>query len=131
MKESEPDGLTNCHVRGINVVEIVMVLVVVTILTSTAVPSFISDRSDSQQAAVDNIASSLGSASAINYAVRSISPSHGVHVSNCADVANALEDSLSSDYTIQPANIDPGTKTKCTVTNRNGFTAEFVGHGVS
>ncbi|MGD8567016.1 MAG: type II secretion system protein [Gammaproteobacteria bacterium] len=131
LKEAQSGRLVNFHVRGINVIEVVMVLVVVAILASTAVPSFISDRTDTQQAAVDGIAGSLGSASAINYAVRSISPSHGVHVSNCADIAKALEEKLSSDYTIQPANIDPGTKTKCTVTSESGFSAEFVGHGIS
>jgi MSHA pilin protein MshA len=131
LKESQPEGLANFHVGSINMLEIVMVLVVVAILASTAVPGFISDRTDTRQAAVDGIAGSLGSASAINYAVRSISPSHGVHVSNCTDIANALEEKLSSDYTIQPANIDPGTKTKCTVTSQSGLSAKFVGHGVS
>ena len=117
--------------RGINAIEVVMVLVVLAILASTAIPSFVSDRSDVHKAAVEGIAGSLGSASAINYAVRTISKSNGIKVLNCEDVANALEGNLGSDYTIAPANIEPGSKTTCTVTHRSGISAEFVAHGVS
>ena len=119
------------NARGINAIEVSMVLVVLAILASTAIPSFVSNRSDAYKADVEGIAGSLGSASAINYAVRTISKSNGIKVTNCADVANALEGKLGSDYTITSASIEPGSKTTCTVTHRSGISAEFVGHGVS
>jgi len=114
--------------RGLSIVEIVMALVVLAILASTAIPSFVSDR---RQAAVDGVAGSLGSASAINFTVRNISSEYGVPISNCRDVALTLEGSLTSEYTIEPAKINPGTNQKYTVTHRNGESTEFVGHGAS
>ena len=117
--------------KGLGFVEIVMALVVIAILATTAIPSFVSDRVDARQAAVDGIAGSLGSASAINYAVRSISDSHGIAVTNCTDVVKALEGSLGDDYKIVAAPIAHGAKSACTVVHRGGQTATFVAHGVS
>jgi len=115
--------------RGLSIVEIVMTLVVLAILASTAIPSFVTDRTAARQAAVDGVAGSLGSASAINFTVRRISSEYGVPISNCKDVALTLEGNLTSEYTIESAKINPGTNQKCTVIHRSGETAEFLGHG--
>ncbi len=117
--------------RGLSIVEIVMALVVLAILASTAIPSYVSERTDSRKAAVESIAGSLDSASHINFAVRSINAELGVKVSSCQDVALALEGELSSEYTIVPAKINPGANKKCTVTHRGGESAEFIGRGIS
>jgi MSHA pilin protein MshA len=116
--------------RGINIVEVGLVLVVVAILASTAIPSFVADRSNAHQAAVEGVASSLESASAINYAVRRISPSHGIRIANCADVAHALEGQLNDDYTIEPAGITPDSKAECTVKHQSGLHARFEAKGI-
>ena len=120
-----------CREQGLSIVEIVMVLVVLTILASTAIPSFVSDRKASRKVALEEVADSLGSASAINFAVRSINKELGVTVSNCEDIAATLEGELASEYTIVPAKINPGTNQKCTLTHRSGESAEFIGHGIS
>lgn len=119
------------HERGLSVVEIVMTLVALAILASTAIPSFIDKRSDEPHAAVEAIAGSLGSASAINFTVRSISASNGIAIANCRDIALALESNLSSEYTIVETPITPGTTQRCVVTHSQGVSAEFIGHGIS
>ena len=117
--------------RGLSIVEIVMALVVLAIIASTAIPSFVTDRTVARKAAVEGVAGSLGSASAINFTVRNINSEYGVSISNCKYIALTLEGELTSEYTIEPAKINPGTNQKCTVTHRGGESAEFVGHGVS
>ncbi|MEJ2180576.1 MAG: prepilin-type N-terminal cleavage/methylation domain-containing protein [Gammaproteobacteria bacterium] len=117
--------------RGLSIVEVVMTLVVLAILASTAIPSFVSDRTVARQSAVDGVAGSLGSASAINFTVRSINSEYGIPISNCKDVALTLEGELTSEYTIESVKINPGTNQKCTVTHRGGESAEFVAHGAS
>ena len=117
--------------RGLGMVEIVMALVVLAILASTAIPSFVTDRTAARKAAVEGVAGSLGSASAINFTVRNINSEYGVSISNCTDIALTLEGELTSEYTIVPVKINPGTNLKCTVTHSSGESAEFVGHGVS
>ena len=117
--------------RGLSIVEIVMMLVVLAILASTAIPSFVDKRADANQAAVEGMAGSLGSASAINFTVRSISSGNGIAVASCKDVALALESSLSADYTITAKPITPGATEQCTVTHRSGQSAQFIGHGIS
>ena len=117
--------------KGLGIVEIGMALVVIAIIATTAIPSFVSDRVGARQAAVDGVAGSLGSASAINYAVRSISDSNGVAVSNCADVIKTLEGTLGVEYKIIAAPVATGSRTECTVVHQAGEKATFTAHGVS
>ena len=119
------------HERGLSTVEIVMLLVALAIMASTAIPGFVDNQSHTTRVDVEGIARSLGSASAINYAVRSIRSGNGRAVTNCQDVAKTLEGSLPSGYTIAETPIVPGVKQKCTVTHRNGESADFIGHGIS
>ena len=119
------------QVKGFGFVEVVMLLVVIAILASTAIPSFVTGRADDRQVAVDGVAGSLSSASAINYAVRSIHGSNGVAISNCVDVVNALEGSLDNAFRIESAPIATNTKGDCKVVNKAGESAIFVAHGVS
>jgi len=119
------------HERGLSVVEFVVALVALAVLASTAIPSVVDKDTKGGQSAVMDIAGSLGSASAINYAVRTISSSNGVAVANCRDVARALEGSLPTAYKIADISIEPGVTRSCTVTNRSGESAEFTGHGIS
>lgn len=119
------------HERGLSIVEIVMMLVVLAILASSAIPSFVDKRPHASHTAVEAIAGSLGSASAINFTVRSISGGNGIAIVNCRDIALTLEGSLSSEYTVEPKPITPGTTQKCSVVHRNGESAQFIGHGIS
>ena len=117
--------------RGIGIVEIVMTLVVLAIVASTAIPSFVPDKASARQAAVDGIAGSLSSASAIKFTVRSISNSNGVPVSDCKDVVKALEGSLGEEYIINAAPVASGTRMECRVVHKQGEWATFVVQGIS
>ena len=117
--------------KGLAVIEIVMMLVVLSILASTAIPSFISDRTDARQAAVDGVAGSLSSASAINFTVRNINQTNGVAITNCQDVVKALEGFLGKDYVVSSAPVAVGTKSECKVVHKKGKWANFIAHGVS
>lgn len=117
--------------KGVGIVEIVMVLVVLAIFASTAIPSFISDKASTRQAAVDGVAGSLTSASAINYTVRSISGSNGVAINDCKDVVKALEGSLGEEYIINAAPVPSGTRMECRVVHKQGEWATFVAQGIS
>lgn len=117
--------------RGLGIVEIVMLLVILAILATTAIPSFISDKTSARQAAVDGVAGSLSSASAINFTIRSIRQSSGVSVSDCKDVANALEGTLSDEYMINAAPITAGERVECRVVHKKGEWATFIAQGIS
>ena len=117
--------------RGFTLIELVMVIVILGILAVSAIPTFVDVSDDARQAAVEGVAGALGSASAINYAVRSINTANGVAVANCTDVASALEGGLDAAYTITTGAITAGTTATCTVTHSGGETATFIGHGIS
>jgi len=117
--------------KRLGFVDIIMMVVALAIAATAAIPGYVNSRNDTKQNSVDGVAGALGSASAINFAVRNISRSHGVAVANCSDVIKTLEGSLNEDYQIIAAPIKPGAKTECTVVDRSGTKATFIAQGIS
>jgi MSHA pilin protein MshA len=111
---------------GFSLIDLVMVIVILGILAASAIPSFVDVSSDTKQTAVDGVAGALGSASAINYAVRSIGKGDGIKVEACTDIANALEGGLDAGYQIV------GTIPNCSVRlmSNPAISANFVGHAI-
>jgi len=114
---------------GFTLIELVMVIVILGILAASAIPKFVDVSGDARQSAVSGIAGALGSASAINYAVKRMNASNGVYVDNCTDVANALETPLdATKYQIESLAMTNATET-CTLKSMEGTeTATFIGH---
>ena len=104
-----------------------MVIVILGILAASALPKFINLEGEANQAAAEGIAGALGSASAVNFASRSVSASAGTAVANCTDLENALASTL-TDGTITSLAIS-GTGS-CTYT-LGGKTATFTGHEIN
>lgn len=118
-------------VQGFTLIELVIVIAIIGILSAVAIPKFIDLASNAQVAATTAIAGALSSANASNYGSRKASNSLGVAISNCSDVANALQGGLPSGYTITSGAVSADTSVSCTLTGPSSTTATFTATGIS
>ena len=117
--------------QGFTLIELVIVIAIIGILSAVAIPKFINLSSNAQTAATSAIAGALGAANASNYAARKLSSSLGVAVTNCTNVANALQGGLPSGYTITSATVAADADVTCTLTGPSSTTGTFTATGIS
>lgn len=90
--------------QGFTLIELVMVIVILGVLAAVAVPKFVDLSGNAKTAALEGVVGGISSASAVNYAARSVTTGNGTAVNNtktCQTAAAAiLQGGIPNGYTL-------------------------------
>ncbi|MBF0368708.1 MAG: type II secretion system protein [Magnetococcales bacterium] len=100
---------------GFTLVELTMVIVLLGILSTHAVPKFVDLRDEAERAALLGVAGGLGSGSYINLVACIVGNQACVRVSDCVDAEQLLELEMPKNYSVSPQPVGFREVVKCTL----------------
>ena len=86
---------------GFTLIELVAVIVILGALAVVALPRFINLQDDAREAALDGVVGGLESAGAVNLAGALAGDTSAVTMTNCDDVASAMQGGVPDGYSVQ------------------------------
>jgi prepilin-type N-terminal cleavage/methylation domain-containing protein len=124
--------------QGFTLIELIAVIAILAILAATAIPQFVDLRAQARVAALNGVAGSVASASALNYATRvATNSTSGVAVATCGALSGLVQGVTitatitppAGQYGLNTAALTNGTGGPCILYNDAGDNVQFTAIG--